>query len=368
MQEVFCANDTIVYCGRHSILWHKLVRVQEKLWDFDRELMLAFHEFPAIRSFIAYYGPYALRLVFGSIPAEPPSLYDIVLKHVSKGASDPRDKIYAFVGISKQAGTHLIDYSRSVRDVYVNFVLETISQSKSLDVICALPRLSSGSNEHDLPLWSADLSRKRAFPDQSLTTYRPINEISASDNSITQFSFDFSEGSITVQGGRLDTVQHLGIPFIIERTDDLKPALTAISNWWSLHNALKATSVESREAFARTLCRDRIGPRQYEGSSKGSLLNFILAACSYVAQQHQLDSDLHSDDLMYKFADKYDWDVEKGNAAIRWLRQISSYLQHQRLFVSSSGIIGIVQEATRKEDEVCILLGCSLPCYPTTVR
>ena len=123
VQEVFSAKEIVVYYGSDSIHWQTLSDVQKLLFDkYDAQLSGIFRRHPIMRNYILWYGPYALRLVHGDLLSDLPELFEIVLQHASKEASDPRDKIYAFVGVSKQNESYEIDYSSSVPYIYMNFV------------------------------------------------------------------------------------------------------------------------------------------------------------------------------------------------------------------------------------------------------
>ena len=110
VQEVFSAKDIVVYCESYTIPWQNLVSVQKMLSEnYDGQLAVIFRDHLAMRGYITWHGRHVLRLVYGDLPADSPDPFEIVLKHASKQASDPRDNINAFLGISKQNETHLID-------------------------------------------------------------------------------------------------------------------------------------------------------------------------------------------------------------------------------------------------------------------
>jgi len=96
------------------------------------------------------------------------SLLRVLADHRKTFASDPRDKVYAFLGVSST--TLEVDYSRSVRDVYTGIVETMVSTSSSLNVICH--RLAPDANPtYTLPSW---------VPDWSVQESEPILPISSS--------------------------------------------------------------------------------------------------------------------------------------------------------------------------------------------
>jgi hypothetical protein len=364
VQEVFSAKAIVVYCGSYTIPWQNLVSVQKMLSEnYDAQLGVIFRDHPAMRGYITWHGPHALRLVYGDLPADSPDLFEIVLKHASKQASDPRDKIYAFVGILKQNETHLIDYSSPVRDVYMNFVYHTVLQSRSLDILCALRRDWNNSNQYEPPLWVPNWGMKGAYPEDFLQAHtKSLYRVCASGATYAQVQFDLVEGAIFVQGGSIDTVHHLGKPCLMERADDFEPALTAILDWWDLSKSLNGTSVQSQEAFVRTLCVDRIGTHHITSHyTKCKLLQWVLGACSTLALKFRSEIDL--DETLRFSAKLHNWSLYTAQEArgMEWVSRISSNILHRRLCVSSSGILGLGPDAIQQGDKICILLGCSFP-------
>lgn len=71
-------------------------------------------------------------------------------------ATDPRDKVYALIGLSTSAGRDFpIDYTKSVTRVYMDLVIHLISLDKNLDI---LSHSSVSRTLDDLPLWAPDWS------------------------------------------------------------------------------------------------------------------------------------------------------------------------------------------------------------------
>jgi hypothetical protein len=364
VQEVFSAKTILVHTGNHSISWQDLVGVQKMLSEsYNDQLADIFRNHPAIRGYITLLGPHALRLVYGYPPAESPDLFEIVLKHASKEASDPKDKIFAFVGISKESGTYPIDYSSPVSHVYMNFAHHTILQSRSLDFICAIRRYGNNSSQIKLPSWVPNWGMKPAYPEDFFTDHnKSLYRVYASGSTNAQVQFNLDEGAIFVQGGIIDTICHLGRPCLMERADDFEPALTALLDWWTLSKSLSDASVQSQEAFVRTLCVDRIGPHHITSDyPKSKLLQWILGACSTLALK--LHSDIDLDEALQALTKMHNWSLYTAEEAraMGWVSQVSSNFLNRRFCVSASGILGLMPDAIKAGDKICVLLGCSLP-------
>jgi len=365
VQEVFSAKDIIIYYGNDSIHWQTLADFQKLLFDnYDAQISGIFRRHPSMRNYILWYGPYALRLVHGDLPpTDLPDLFEIVLQHASKEATNPRDKIYAFVGISKQNESYEIDYSSSVPHVYMNFVYHTILQSKKLDIICSLKQTGNESEGYNLPSWVPDWGAKNVFVNASLTAYvKALYKICASGTTSAQVQFDLQNGAMIPSGGVIDTVYEVGNTGLMTRADDFEPALVTIHEWWSLTKTLRGTSVESQEAFVRALCFDYIGPQHVNDYfTKSELLQWILGAFSTLAAK--ICPDIHMDETLSGLKDLHDWVLYPGQEvrAMAWISQIVSNIRYRKLFLSPSGILGLAPQAIKQGDKICILLGCSSP-------
>lgn len=70
--------------------------------------------------------------------------------------SDPKDRLYAILGIVKDTEDIEIDYSIPVEQVYRNWAKKRIRRTKNLDILSAC---ADSSRSGDLPSWVPDLRR-----------------------------------------------------------------------------------------------------------------------------------------------------------------------------------------------------------------
>ncbi|KAI1043820.1 hypothetical protein LB505_010722 [Fusarium chuoi] len=60
----------------------------------------------------------------------------LVVRFMGHEASDPRDEIYAFIGLADQTGYDIVaDYNKPVLEVYQDFVRKTIAVTGKLDIL-----------------------------------------------------------------------------------------------------------------------------------------------------------------------------------------------------------------------------------------
>ena len=118
-------------------------------------------------------GPTTVRLPSfdPSLPG-PPGLFEVLNFFRFHSATDPRDMVYAIVGLTKARDDSRmpIDYSQSVREVYINAVDYVLSRDRKLDVICAgVPK----ENKYHLPSWTPSWSQSWRFTSMMRPTGKP---------------------------------------------------------------------------------------------------------------------------------------------------------------------------------------------------
>lgn len=144
--------------------WSTLENVCDILKAEEQHLQDIFYDTPSYTHTLLFGGPRGLQLSRYSPTANAPPLLELLYSHKSKKSTDPRDKVYALVGLSSSRKTFgSTDYSRSIREVYTQTVTHIISTSQKLDVICVKQH---DINQYGLPSWAPDckLFKERMFP------------------------------------------------------------------------------------------------------------------------------------------------------------------------------------------------------------
>jgi hypothetical protein len=67
------------------------------------------------------------------------TLSEILLQHRGLQASDPRDHVYALIGISRDRSSSklLLDYAKSISEVYKHVTQDSVEHYHDLKMICA---------------------------------------------------------------------------------------------------------------------------------------------------------------------------------------------------------------------------------------
>lgn len=133
------AGDPLVGCGQFWVPWSGLVRFarEGQIWPASRAWIAMLHE---IRMDVK--SPPRLRDSAGLIPwnssgAPADDVFEWLRQTTRFGASDPRDKIYALLGMARSRRWREMkpDHTLSIRDLILHLVAEMILADSQLDVL-----------------------------------------------------------------------------------------------------------------------------------------------------------------------------------------------------------------------------------------
>lgn len=144
VQEVLSAKAISVHCGPDSISWPDLQEVQESL-AIDYALTLK-EVASSLEDIMFFDGPRLLRYPITYSESRLPGLYEMLLEHKNKEATNPKDRIYALLGLTTARDDQRIsvDYAQNVEQIYTAAVYYIVTTTGKLDIICAA--------RHELPL------------------------------------------------------------------------------------------------------------------------------------------------------------------------------------------------------------------------
>ncbi|TKA67605.1 hypothetical protein B0A55_09782 [Friedmanniomyces simplex] len=284
--------------------------------------------------------------------ADDPELLDLLLMSRGLGATDPRDKVYALLGLGK----HEIvpDYQTSPEDVFIEFAQHQIGSVTDLrsrkersgaevnvserEVRRAMVMLSCAgrqNQERSLPSWVPDWTVNLAS--------RPLifglgERYSAGGSKLGMFDYDFDVG-LQLSGVLLDTVHHVGSALL--DFDIPGDPHTLISNWWreaqqiALERIARSPGstlyLDAFEAMRRRLhmCKHGYYVGESRSRRRGSLLD---------------DADLVTD---------------AAHDAVSTLTLGPT--RGRVMFASSTGFLGLVPHGTREGDVVFVIRGADVP-------
>ncbi|KAI1266412.1 hypothetical protein F5Y18DRAFT_358087 [Xylariaceae sp. FL1019] len=141
VQEILLARKCLVVSGWQSVSWDTLSRgimyasAQERFWSPERSFGSSEQDFAELHSLEE-----ALRcLKERRDPNE--QLLELLARFRRRSATDPRDKIYAFLGLVSNFTKlgFVMNYRISVEELYRNVAVELILRSQSLALLKFLP-------------------------------------------------------------------------------------------------------------------------------------------------------------------------------------------------------------------------------------
>lgn len=162
-QEVLCASKATVQCGDQLLSWDALGTLATIVDEMETALQS--QGGLGVRLFISMYQHlYNMTTYRKQRPFSPPTFSELLRVRRKTKAADPRDKIFAILGVCKDDITAVpahppsskelrIDYKRSVADVYKGAAKHLMLKNHNLDV------LSACQNPHrldELPSWAPD--------------------------------------------------------------------------------------------------------------------------------------------------------------------------------------------------------------------
>lgn len=323
-----------------------------------------------------------------------------LLRHFSKNeASDPRDKIYALIGLAGAENFIIPDYSQPVEELYKGFVRSMIERQQSLRVIYAAE--AGTTNLLRLPSWVPDWNNHHA-PNSSKAPIGLAEKARAwyhaAGNTESDFRFSNSGDILYVRGTVCDRVSLLASQRIFDADSDSE---TGKRSWRSFifgsGDPTYPTGIPQLQAFSRTalidfdiLIEDRL---QTKNSSFFDLASAFLCRlgynlegdflmiqkpngeCDYIAGLLKFlgeTRDGRSSQALLEFflgaSTKHlteQWtngDLWRGHhSCSAFIGFSTSITADRRLFRTQRGYMGLAPRASCEGDLVCVLLGSSVP-------
>jgi hypothetical protein len=270
VQEVFNARDLVVHCGEQTVSWRVCKLASKAFWNYKEHLD---YYFPRGLSSEAR-GEYSLSQVLGyqgpnSIPdagfiqhlGDHP-LLDVMRICRRKLSADARDKVFGILGLLPEAtrSDFPVDYSLSVKEVYVGVVDSILFTTQRLDVICESIHFPPYANSSNLPTWCPDWSQIT-----ETTGLGHLVNFTASGSTTAEYKFqdEPSRRQLGIHAIYLDTITAHGIAVgTLCTTADY---LMAFLHWRAIlldvatgDNDSAPAMKEKEDAFCRTLCLDQV--------------------------------------------------------------------------------------------------------------
>ena len=355
-------------CGRESVAWERASRVSQAIqrhpWGPEQILAL----FQAGYNYINMDAPVNLVREIWKSQTPVAEAQCTLLKHLwnfkSRKCGNPRDKIFAILGICKdlRSGDITVDYSSSVVRVYSEVSKFIVMRDRSLKLLSACQ--SYGSNITDLPSWAPDWTIDARFrpmrpitswlgDDQSETGRSLGSRFNASE-SVARVQISADLRTMSVRGLLVGKISVLGTHIENDGDTTETPAtqqrmFLLFKTWWPLaktHTPEFTPSGERRfDGFWRTIITDMNSFGQNATQTKeGAQFRSWMASWDPTAFEPE--------------------DLAGGSGVQQFANFIASFQQataNRRLFVTEEGHMGLGPRLTEPGDLVCVLLGSEVP-------
>jgi hypothetical protein len=377
-QEVFNAKRVTVLCGNKGLPWEMFRAVgavfkkyETELWSFFRGSWGGHDRSLISKNRVPYFhvlthdGP-------SSFPDKADvemlrrlgdrTFLDVLCAGRQKLTVDPRDKVYAILGLLPREirDDFIPNYKVSIADVYINVFDYLLTTTHRLDVICEAIHYPLHLSTLKLPTWVPDWSyipHCEHLPRKGIYRYRADRGESAVFRFLDEQgnAIEHSGPIIEIQGIELGKIRRRGVAVdVLHSIDDY---LMAFLHWRALlrHYCCDNNDTELvREKFCRSLCLGRI-PRKYDLATWATIFYHSFASLLRNRLPYLvLDAELQR----YADADS-DMGLEDWNKV---LDEACHFPLAGRAFcVTDNGLMGVGSAFMTTGDVVIVPFGCHTP-------
>ena len=171
VQEIIVSKSAWVYWGSERVDWKDLITAV----FFAVRVEMPFVTHPAVNRLIAIADEdYFYR-------NEKCCLLSVLLRHRSRQATIPLDKVYAFMFLTEKGDNFIpidLDYKQDLATAYTSIAKQIVQHDQSLDIL-SLPATPFTSTIQDLPTWVPDWS---IVPESKLRQGFSVEGISLANN------------------------------------------------------------------------------------------------------------------------------------------------------------------------------------------
>ncbi|KAM5345709.1 hypothetical protein ACJ41O_011570 [Fusarium nematophilum] len=350
VQEAVLPKRLAVHWGPLSIPWDRTTQAAHTwttygpphLWDRFREPYCSFlHGLMAL----------IIWLVIAKQGGDGPA--ELVQRWRFREATDPRDKIYALLGLYKPGQLPTIekcDYNMSAADVFCELTFDMIRSSKSLIPLIMDPRLEPEKATAGIPRWALDVSHISEYNTDWYHLYGwgyyNANGGRALDLARFESRVQQERHLLPLDGVMVDTIQVVGDKLLRSRASDDSwdtDLLQHLRDWERLarqhvrkgapdSEVLYAGDITLREAFGRLMLGDFLRDEE---------------------QWVEDGVDREDVESVYGF-------LESGHKPWAY-GTIKGQAQNQTFFITKTGLLGTGHRDTQPGDEVWVLDGGKVP-------
>ena len=288
-------------------------------------------------------------------------------------ATDPRDKIYAALGLVKEGSNVIPDYDNEVAEVYRSFARQYIEEHKTLDLLeeCSL-------SADDIVSWAPNYSRKvyGHILEKHNVRDRSIRLYNASRGKPAQFRFSDNSTTLTLIGCYSDPIKAVGTKWKFSTPIDMLDATYNKQNLPSgrspseINPTLGPTLAQWKELMVnygrnrapgkRDVSYENLTQIRYVHANDDLKSAFDKTLCADIKWVPDIDPmrlARHAristgEDVAFE---PIDWQTGEVKAEFKFA------MKERIFFITRDGYIGLAPEAAQEGDVVCVVLGGEVP-------
>lgn len=363
------AREALVVCGSHSISWSDISSVARCVRHYGHIGLypVDFHT-PKVPGVACIIIVYYLSQAHKSQDMTW-KLLDILRLTRKYLSTDPRDKVFALMGIvtSADSMSFKADYRLSTEEVYLSVAVHNLENLKDLDLL-GNGGISSNPLNPKLPTWVPDWSHdndRRAV----IAPVARRRGMCASGDSPPTISISADQQSLFVRGAIIDTISQLDTTILIGSEDakldhgtkagQARISLRSKASFQNYMTFAEAASKfpegqEREESLCRTLCCDMTNqipasrvPVEY------------VRVWKFLPKLHQATKADGSVD--WTGVDKSDITNNDLLCFVALMNSIGVHSAGRNLCVTAGGYLGHVPSTSKIKDKLCILFGSAVP-------
>jgi hypothetical protein len=388
VQEVHNAWAIEVYCGMTKLPWSTYEKAsnifRQHRHTLDKHFAAGFSDGKryavsrgqlSYSSVLAYQGPRSLFATYSEHHLDAQLLLELLRNFRSKLAADPRDKVFALLGILPDSVRmdFKADYNLSIKQVYTKVVEYIIRVTGRLDVICETIHYPLKVTSIDLPTfvpdWSyisqqASLAFSHGFDASRFRLQLP----GPSKPTMAQGRFiDGLLNKLAISAIRLDTIEVHGVSVgTLCGTADF---LMAFLQWRALllkhidkkfemeaeerNENHEFDKIELEDEFCQTICLGQV-PSKWLLSWREVVYNLFASLLNSRLAHLQLDAEL---DEFREWTGGIETREQRSFLRDRFGRRMMG----QCFFLTKSGLLGMGSGFLGPNDLVVLPPGCSTP-------